>query len=148
MSKEFKIEAGKYYRIRKNLRAYVVATNKPGASPIFGWLEDGEPHEWTECGSRYEGFHSDSDIISEWVEPERIPWEHLPRWCRWWAKDEGGGEWGYRLMPTVGSVGYCSGDEYFCPVLTEHRSNYTGDWRTSLRERPEGDEFRKVEDKR
>lgn len=27
-------------------------------------------------------------------------------------------------------------------------SNYTGDWRQSLRERPEGVEFRKVEDKR
>jgi len=140
MSNELKIEAGKYYRMRNGERAYVALTNKPGAKPIVGWRDGGQPHEWTTDGSHFDsGIEALYDIISEWVEPERIPWEHLPKWCRWWAKDKDGAEWGFRYQPLPESFSWQStAARSACPVLDEHRSNYTGDWRNSLRERPEG----------
>lgn len=141
MSNEFKIEAGKYYRLRSGERAYVALTNRPGEKPILGWLDDGQLLDWHDDGSRHGMDPSRFDIVGEWVEPERIPWEHLPKWCRWWAKDSTGTEWGYRNKPESAYAFFITKDDeddFICPVLPENYSNYTGDWRNSLRERPEG----------
>lgn len=140
MSEELKIEAGKYYWMRNGERVYVALTNKPGYRPIVGWTDSGRGFDWTARGVELPAqTGNDFDIISEWTEPERIPWEHLPRWCKWWAKDEDGGEWGFRYIPECGARRWASTNiRSACPVIDEHRSNYTGDWRTSLRERPEG----------
>lgn len=138
MSNELKIEAGKYYRLRNGERVYVALTDKPGDKPIVGWRADNQPFDWRDDGSHHGMDSSRFDIISEWVEPERIPWEHLPKWCRWWAKDQNGEEWGYRGIPEIYGSRFCGASRLSCPVLPENYSNYTGDWRNSLRERPEG----------
>lgn len=138
MSKEFKIESGKYYRMRSGHRVYVVATNKPGTHNVLGWTDSGNVSAWMNGGQFRAEASTQSDIISEWVEPERIPWEHLPKWCKWWAKDGNGAEWGYLDRPTFEYGIHFTESDYICPVLPENYSNYTGDWRQSLRERPEG----------
>lgn len=139
MSNELKIEAGKYYRMRNGVRVCVAATNKPGSHNVLGWSDDGHVRAWLPSGKFLADTNTGGDIISEWVEPERIPWEHLPKWCRWWAKDDNGNECGFEFMPTQSS--YCwagseSGGAVYLPA--KFNSNYTGDWRKSLRERPEG----------
>ena len=143
MSNELKIEAGKYYRLRSGLRVYVAATNKPGPYPIVAWHDSGVVEQYIQSGKYYQsGDEHGSDIISEWVEPERIPWEHLPKWCRWWAKDADGSERGYSGPPDP-QAGYWyagAGEQQFgfARLPQNLHSNYNGDWRNSLRERPEG----------
>ena len=130
MSKEFKIEAGKYYESDNGKKFYVCATNKPGVYPVIGWFEDGMIAMYPP---------NTSHLVSEWAEPERIPWEHLPKWCKWWAKDGNGTESGFELKPTLVSscwAGSEVGGAVYLPP--KFQSNYTGDWRQSLRERPEG----------
>ena len=140
MSKEFKIEAGKYVALRNEMRAYVVATNKPGIRNILGWIDDGTSYMWLGNGRIRPSNETAFDIISEWVEPERIPWEHLPRWCKWWVKQPCGTEWGTEKPPLHNDVSWLVNEaEYGRTRLPRSlNSNYTGDWRQSLRERLEG----------
>lgn len=139
MSNEFKIEAGKYYRMRNGVRVCVAATNKPGSHNVLGWSDDGHIGAWLPSGKFSADTNTGSDIISEWVEPERIPWEHLPKWCRWWAKDANGRECGYEVRPEcTTNVWFREQDSGIVYLPNALFSNYTGDWRNSLRERPEG----------
>lgn len=140
MSNELKIEAGKYYRLRNGERVCVAATNKPGAHKIVGWSDQGDLYVWQPSGVFLNGGAGLTDIISEWVEPERIPWEHLPKWCRWWVKNVDGREWGTEKQPTHDGYSWDTNDGKFgCIRIPKHLySNYTGDWCNSLRERPEG----------
>lgn len=140
MSNELKIEAGKYYRMRNGECAYVAAANKPGFHSAVGWSNDGLVRVWLPSGKFFADTNTGGDIISEWVEPERIPWEHLPKWCRWWAKNGDGQEWGIEKLPLHDGYSWITNDgKSSCVRLPKHlHSNYTGDWRNSLRERPEG----------
>ena len=143
MSKELKIEAGKYYRRRDGHRVFVCATNKPGSHPVVAWDDLGGVDEHAESGRLYaeaDGAESTFDIVSEWTEPERIPWEHLPKWCKWWVHNADGQEWGTEKEPTHNGISWTvnDGKSGCIRIPRSLNSNYTGDWRQSLRERPEG----------
>ena len=140
MSKELKIEAGKYYRMRNGDHVYVVATNKPGTHSVIGWSDNGQIRAWLPTGQFLADSSTGGDIISECVEPERIPWEHLPKWCKWGVKNGDGQEWGAEKLPVHDAISWITNDSKSgCIRLPKHlHSNYTGDWLQSLRERPEG----------
>lgn len=140
MSNQLNIEAGKYYQLRNGVRVCVAATNKPGCHNVLGWSDDGRVRAWLPSGKFFADANTSSDIISEWVEPERIPWDHLPKWCRWWVKQPCGTEWGTEMNPAILEDSWLINDgKRGCIRLPQSlHSNYTGDWRNSLRERPEG----------
>jgi hypothetical protein len=140
MSKELKIEAGKYYRRRDGHRVYVIATNKPGINPIIGWSDSGWMLDFLPTGKVEIGADNNYDIVSEWTEPDRIPWEHLPKWCKWWVHNADGQEWGTEKEPTHNGISWTvnDGKSGCIRIPRSLNSNYTGDWRQSLRERPEG----------
>lgn len=67
-------------------------------------------------------------------------WSLAPDWAKWWAMDKDGDANWYALKPFVGIDYFQNQDS-----SAEHRAflgtlnfGYTGDWRESLRMRPEG----------
>lgn len=80
-----------------------------------------------------EGQHFD-DV--EW-QPD---WSQAPEWANWWAMDKNGKGFWHSLTPSRDQsmvdwvVDFSSGSDFSYKVSPNF--NYTGDWRDSLRKRP------------
>lgn len=74
--------------------------------------------------------------IPEGPKQDDIPWEDLPDWVQWVAKQKGGYVYGYRIEPSIESeswmiYGVSRNNIIYIPEL-----NIPGDWKDSLRQRP------------
>ena len=71
---DLKIEAGKWYKLRNGIKAFVYRTDAKGCYPIKGWSDGGDGfHNNLELAHngcvRLNGLQSELDIIAAWTEP-------------------------------------------------------------------------------
>lgn len=76
------------------------------------------------------------EAIDEW-QPD---WSQAPEWANWWAMDKSGKGFWHSLKPSLDQsmvewvVDFSSGSDFSYKVSPDF--NYQGDWRDSLRKRP------------
>ena len=62
-------------------------------------------------------------------------WSEAPEWAKWWAMDRDGESYYFKCKPEMKLVTWIPTGTTNHVFLTQ--SNYQGDWKDSLRERPE-----------
>ena len=72
------------------------------------------------------------DLSQEDWQPD---WDRAPEWAKWWAMDKDGESYYFGDKPEMESTTWMPTGTTSPVFLTQ--SNYQGDWKDSLRERPE-----------
>jgi hypothetical protein len=72
------LEAGKYYRTRAGMKAYISGATPDGFAnddadgKFAGFINGVGARSWSEDGTYIEGGEDGYDLVAEWVEPKRI----------------------------------------------------------------------------
>lgn len=135
-----KIEKPGFYKTRGCEKAEVaVICEKSHIFPfhqVVGWM-NGVCFTWRIDGSRGPT-NTDSDIISEWVDPVPLDWSTTPPWINYLALDSSGNWYLYSSKPTItsNSTSWRNGG-LSCYIIPEsHAPKWSGYWRESLTMRP------------
>lgn len=143
MSNEhLKIEKGHFYRRRDGVKCECVATDLNGRSndrigflscennrSFFSTTEDG--YWWDDKEE------SSKDITSFWTDKPTYNWPAMPAWANWATIDENGEVWWWETKPEKSSDAWINRPFKGGIIPIQYApTNYTGDWKDSLVERP------------
>lgn len=99
-------------------------------------------HDWNETtsnGDKYRSFvcaHCDATRNFEPIEEWQPDWSQAPDWANWWTFDNASPYWwSDKPLKTMYDSWYCNDVYWKCEEAPSF--GYTGDWRKSLRKRPQ-----------
>jgi hypothetical protein len=123
------IEVGKFYKTQLGHKLEVVAIRGDCVLGAIRYSNGTFVGSW---GLMSQSQHD----LTPWSDEPTIPWDSVPEWCQWWAVDEDLEQVFFECKPFIEADEWLRDEGGMIVPPESHRIPYTGDWRSSLRQRP------------
>lgn len=129
------IEVGKFYKNAYGKRVEVVRLFQRLSETCLIGIYDTD-HGCPDISWDY--VKTASENWTPWIDEPAIPWDSVPEWCQWWAVHKDGYQSFFEHQPKMCELGWIKANHCDGIVCWPYHLGipYTGDWRSSLRQRP------------